>query len=227
MVSPVATRPSETLSSSTVPAVGAVISFSILIASITQTSAPSSTCAPFSTATLRDGALDRRHVGLGRAPSAVALAHTAGRLPHAAAGRSAAVGRQRVSDHLDVEAAPQILDRVVALYLLVLGHAVAGRAWEALRPVLILDQVAARLARGPFGRTRGAPGGRGRALNSSISYSPAPAACAGGGGAPVDVPDDQLGDHRVVQWSTPAPPRPSPRDDGCTARESLIHPGVE
>src|SRR4051794_8311783 len=54
MVSPVATEPpSETPSSSTVPALGAVISFSIFMASITQMRAPSSTSAPFSTATLR------------------------------------------------------------------------------------------------------------------------------------------------------------------------------
>ena len=52
MVSPVATEPpSDTLSSSTVPELGAVISFSIFIASITQMSAPSATSAPFSTAT--------------------------------------------------------------------------------------------------------------------------------------------------------------------------------
>jgi hypothetical protein len=44
--------PSETLSSVTLPAWWAVISFSIFIASITQISAPSSTSAPFSTATL-------------------------------------------------------------------------------------------------------------------------------------------------------------------------------
>src|SRR3954470_840940 len=44
--------PSATPSSSTVPAAGAVISFSIFIASITQISAPASTAAPFSTATL-------------------------------------------------------------------------------------------------------------------------------------------------------------------------------
>src|SRR5918999_86403 len=52
MVSPVAIAPpSETPSSWTLPPTGAVISFSIFIASITQISAPSSTSAPFSTAT--------------------------------------------------------------------------------------------------------------------------------------------------------------------------------
>ena len=51
--SPVATEPpSVTESASTVPDDGAVISFSIFMASITQMSAPSSTAAPFSTATL-------------------------------------------------------------------------------------------------------------------------------------------------------------------------------
>ena len=42
-----------TLSSVTLPARWAVISFSIFIASITQISAPSSTSSPFFTATLR------------------------------------------------------------------------------------------------------------------------------------------------------------------------------
>ena len=50
MVSPVAIEPpSETPSSSTVPELGAVISFSIFIASITHTRAPSSISAPCST----------------------------------------------------------------------------------------------------------------------------------------------------------------------------------
>ena len=43
--------PSDTPSCSTVPDAGAMISFSIFIASMTQTSAPSSTCPPGSTAT--------------------------------------------------------------------------------------------------------------------------------------------------------------------------------
>ena len=51
-VSPVATDPpTSTLSSETLPDLCAEISFSIFIASITHTSAPSSTSAPFSTAT--------------------------------------------------------------------------------------------------------------------------------------------------------------------------------
>src|SRR4051812_43042596 len=54
IVSPVATDPpAETFSSSILPEDGAVISFSIFMASITQMSAPSSTSAPFSTSTLR------------------------------------------------------------------------------------------------------------------------------------------------------------------------------
>ena len=51
-VSPEATEaPTAIGSSATVPALWAVISFSIFIASITAMSAPSSTCAPCSTAT--------------------------------------------------------------------------------------------------------------------------------------------------------------------------------
>ena len=53
IVSPVATEPPTAIgSSATLPALWAVISFSIFIASITATSAPSSTSAPASTATL-------------------------------------------------------------------------------------------------------------------------------------------------------------------------------
>ena len=53
-VSPVVTAaPSEMGSSATVPALWAVISFSIFIASMMQTSAPSSTSAPCSTSTLK------------------------------------------------------------------------------------------------------------------------------------------------------------------------------
>src|SRR5207244_3341989 len=54
IVSPVATEPpSDTPSSCTRPDLGAVISFSIFIASITAIRSPSSTSAPFLTATLR------------------------------------------------------------------------------------------------------------------------------------------------------------------------------
>src|SRR3954469_2590865 len=54
IVSPVATEPpADTFSSSILPEDGAVISFSIFMASITQMSAPSSTSAPFSTSTFR------------------------------------------------------------------------------------------------------------------------------------------------------------------------------
>ena len=53
-VSPLATAaPSEIGSSATVPALWAVISFSIFIASMMQISAPSSTSAPCSTSTLK------------------------------------------------------------------------------------------------------------------------------------------------------------------------------
>ena len=53
-VSPLATdAPTAIGSSDTLPALCAVISFSIFIASITQTSAPSATAAPSSTATFR------------------------------------------------------------------------------------------------------------------------------------------------------------------------------
>ena len=53
MLSPVAIEPpSETLRTSIVPDDGAVISFSIFMASTTHMSAPCSTCAPFSTTTL-------------------------------------------------------------------------------------------------------------------------------------------------------------------------------
>ncbi len=49
-VSPLATEdPTEIGSSATLPALWAVISFSIFIASMMHTSAPSSTCAPGST----------------------------------------------------------------------------------------------------------------------------------------------------------------------------------
>src|SRR6185295_14419475 len=53
-VSPAVTAaPSEIGSSSTLPALWAVISFSIFIASMMQIRAPSSTCAPCSTSTLK------------------------------------------------------------------------------------------------------------------------------------------------------------------------------
>ncbi len=54
IVSPVEiAAPSDTPSSSIFPPAGAVISFSIFIASITQMSAPASTSAPCSTFTFR------------------------------------------------------------------------------------------------------------------------------------------------------------------------------
>ena len=67
--SPEATAaPPATVNSATVPSRWAVISFSIFIASITQINAPSSTSAPFSTATLRIVPVSYTHLTLPTTP---------------------------------------------------------------------------------------------------------------------------------------------------------------
>ena len=73
----------------------AVISFSIFMASITQIRAPSSTSAPFSTTTLKHGALERGEQLLGVATAAArrALARASGRLAPAAGAAGAAATR--------------------------------------------------------------------------------------------------------------------------------------
>ena len=144
--------PSETFSSSTVPALCAVISFSIFIASITQISAPSSTVAPFSTATLRmlpwSGDAS---VSPPPPPPPPARSRRLGALRRRAPAPFGRRHRLRRSgaDHLDVELAARDLDGVGALDLLLLV-VLGGRGRlverELLEPLLVLDQVAAGLA---------------------------------------------------------------------------------
>ncbi len=77
------------------PELGAVISFSIFMASITQTSAPSSTWPPFSTATFSTVPWMRRDELAGRAAAAALLALAALAPPCAAAGGGAVRPRRR------------------------------------------------------------------------------------------------------------------------------------
>ena len=108
-VSPVATAaPADIGSSATVPDLWAVISFSIFMASITATSAPSSTAAPFLDGHLQDRALE----GGGEDIAALAVAGPAP-LPGARGGLRGRPGRPRRwpapshgrrADHLDVKA---------------------------------------------------------------------------------------------------------------------------
>ena len=155
--------PSATLRVVTLPARWAAISFSIFIASITQTRSPSSTSAPCSTATLKtvpcSGEGERLAGGAG---TAARLALALRRLPPAGRGRGAAGAR--LADHLDVEELAGDLDLVVAADDLgaLLGRGRGGLLRRGrLQPVAVLHQVAAGLAARPTARWRGSPCGRG------------------------------------------------------------------
>src|SRR4051812_42240374 len=171
IVSPVAIEPpSDTPSSSTVPPTGAVISFSIFIASITHTRAPSSTFAPFFTATLStvpcsgdtsspaapppEAPARSLRLGALRAGPPAGAAPAGAPCPPAPLGAlgarpprgGGAVGGPRRADHLDVEAAARHLHGVVALdlllFVLVSGR-IGRREGQLLEPLLVLHQVAA------------------------------------------------------------------------------------
>src|SRR3954464_12768634 len=175
-VSPALTgAPSLIGSSAMVPALWAVISFSIFIASMMHSSWPSSTCWPASTRTFHmlpwSGETSVSPPSPppppppGPPPPAGArpppgAGPPAGRRGDGRRSRAVDARRRRGADDLDLEAAPRDLDRVVARdRLAVLGRAGArlgGREGEPLEPGGVLDEVAARLAAGPLlGRQQG------------------------------------------------------------------------
>ena len=154
-VSPAETAaPSEIGSSATTPALWAVISFSIFIASMMQTSAPSSTVAPCSTSTLKT--LPWSGEASVSPPPPAAADRRSRPLRRLGAPRRGAVagGRgDRVAEHAHVEPLAGHLDRVGALQrlgLVVLGAARRLRERQRLEPRPVLDQVAAGLGRGPL-----------------------------------------------------------------------------
>ena len=130
------------------PATGAVISFSIFMASITHTTAPASTSWPFSRS--RAGRFPAAVTPARRCPRRCAAPRSrrgAGRAPAELLGGDHAA-RGRRADHLHVEPAAVDLDRVVALDLLL---------------VLVLLPPARRRARGrAISATWGPRPGRGR-----------------------------------------------------------------
>ena len=194
--------PSTTFSSSTLPARCAVISFSIFIASITQIRSPSATSAPFSTATLKTVPCSGDGQRLARGAGAAAGFALALRRLAAAGAAGRGDPGDGLADHLDVEELAGDLDLVVAGDRL---RALLGRGRRGgligggrLEPLPVLHQVAAGLAVGPLlgGEDRLVEGDqRGQAADLVLAER---AQHAPGRLLAVDVPDDQLGHHRVV-----------------------------
>src|SRR6266540_155298 len=150
---------------------------------------------------LQHGALDRRDELAGRSPATPALALPPRRLLRRGS-RPGAVRCERLADNGHVEAASRYLHRVLArdLLRLVLADRLVRR-WEGelLQPVLVLDQVAAGLAVRPLLRGEQRLVERDQGLESADFVLAERAQHALRGRHAVHVPDDQLGDHRVVE----------------------------
>ena len=148
----------------------------------------------------RRGRAPARHrAGAGAVARALAL-----RRPAAAAGPAAARGGSRGADDLDGVQAAVDLDRVRALQRLLVLIVVRGRRGgrlrrQGLQPLAVLGEVAAGLAVGPLlGRQDRLVEGdqRRQRLDPVLAQRPQHAR---GRLLAVDVPGDQLGDHRVVE----------------------------
>src|SRR5689334_9971882 len=151
---------------------------------------------------LEHRALDRGDELARRAAAAArALAALRRLLGRGRAIRGHAHGRR--ADHLHVELAARDLDGVGALDLLllvlVLGRRIGLRLLELLEPLLVLDEVAPGLALLPLLGAEEADVERDQRLDALELVLAERADHAGGGLLAILVPDDQLGDHRVVQ----------------------------
>ena len=195
--------PSSTLSEVTLPARWAVISFSIFIASITQIRSPSATSAPSSTLTLKTVPCSGEgSASLEAPPPPPALrSRFGGFLPPAAAG--AAPPATGLADHLDVEELAGDLDLVVAgrpsrrppprararrssAGAVDFSH---SRSSIRSRQVSPLAHCSVREDRLVEGDQRGQAAGV--VFAERAQHAPRRLLA-------VDVPDDQLGHHRVV-----------------------------
>ena len=185
----------------TVPALWAVISFSIFIASMIAIRAPCSTCAPSrprpSARCPASGWPARRR----RAPALGGALHGRAAIFGLGAGRRGVRRRARRSaaDHAHVEAAPADLDRVVERHRV--RRSLAAR-WAGAQSPRATGRPRAgrgRSRRAPTARWRAAAGGTASAWSArSISYSPSARSIRARRRVAIGVPDDQLGDHRVV-----------------------------
>src|SRR3954451_9574272 len=155
---------------------------------------------------LEHRALKRGDERARRAAGALAALAALGRLAGGGHGRrsvGATATAERCTDDLDVEAPPRHLNRVVALDLRLLvvtvGRLLRLRLRELLEPLLVLDEVAAGLTVQPLVGLEEADVERDQRLDRALELELLERADhAMGGLLAVDVPDDQLRDHRVV-----------------------------
>ena len=151
------------------------------------------------------------HVALQRGDELVGAAAAAAGLALAALGGPRGRGRAAAAatappanggaDDLDVEAPAGDLDGVVLLDRLGASSSAGARACgegERLQPRLVLEQVAAGLALGPLLGRQQRLVERDQRLEALDLVLAERAQHARGGLLAVGVPDDQLGDHRVV-----------------------------
>ena len=181
IVSPVATEPpSETPSSSTVPALGrGDLVLHLHRLDHADQRALLDLCALLD-GDLQHRALDRRDELAGRAAAAAALALAARCLPAGRARRRSRRAPRRSPSRRSGGRRPRPRSRARPSPARRRSRRLlGGRERELLEPVLVLDEVAAGLAVAPTARSRAAPGGTGSASSGRRSRTRrARAACA-------------------------------------------------
>ena len=182
-----------------------MISFSIFIASITQIRSPSETSWPSSTGTLKTlpcSGRDRSSL-----PEAAAPPPARSRAAAACAARprgSPLRRADRLPDHLDVEELAADLDLVAALGLAVLGGLLVARGAGAVSGASDLSQSGSSVRSRQVSPFAHCFGGEQRLVEGDERGEPADLVLAQRPQHPgrrllaVEVPDDQLGEHRVV-----------------------------